>query len=91
MSRESSIASPFLPLDSCGLSFGRCCPRLVGHRTTAVATFVELLDTIIVDEQEATVAEMIAALAIAQHALIVGAYEDDDDEAESPACGLTAA
>jgi CO dehydrogenase/acetyl-CoA synthase beta subunit len=75
----------------------------VGHRTTAVATFVELLDTIIVDEQEATVAEMIAALAVAQHALIVGAYEDDDDEdedevcededdeAESPACGLMAA
>ncbi len=66
-----------------------------------MATFVELLDTIIVDEQEATVAEMIAALAIAQHALIVGAYEDDDDEDEvcededdedeSPACGLTAA
>ena len=73
----------------------------MGHRTTTVATFVELLDTIIVDEQEATVAEMIAALAIAQHALIVGAYEDDDDEDEvcededdedeSPACGLTAA
>ena len=75
----------------------------MGHRTTAVATFVELLDTIIVDEQEATVAEMIAALAVAQHALIVGAYEDDDDEdevcededdddeAESPACGLMAA
>jgi hypothetical protein len=69
-----------------------------------VASFVELLDTIIVDEQEATVAEMIAALAVAQHALIVGAYEDDDDEDEdevcdddeedeavSPACGLTAA
>ena len=68
-----------------------------------MATFVELLDTIIVDEQEATVAEMIAALAVAQHALIVGAYEDDDDEdedevcededdeAESPACGLMAA
>ena len=57
-----------------------------------MATFIELLDTIIADEQEATVAEMIAALAIAQHALIVGAYEDDDDdEAESPACGLTAA
>ncbi len=69
-----------------------------------MATFVELLDTIIVDEQEATVAEMIAALAVAQHALIVGAYEDDDDEDEdevcddddddedeSPACGLTAA
>ena len=67
-----------------------------------MATFVELLDTIIVDEQEATVAEMIAALAVAQHALIVGAYEDDDDEdevsdddeedePESPACGLTAA
>ncbi len=65
-----------------------------------MATFVELLDTIIVHEQQATVAEMIAALAIAQHALIVGAYEDDDDEDEdevcedddeSPACGLTAA
>jgi len=63
-----------------------------------VASFVELLDTIIVDEQKATVAEMIAALAVAQHALIVGAYEDDDDEdevcddeTESPACGLTAA
>ncbi len=73
----------------------------MGHRTTTVATFVELLDTIIVDEQDATVAEMIAALAVAQHALIVGAYEDDDDEDEvcededdedeSPACGLTAA
>jgi hypothetical protein len=68
-----------------------------------VASFVELLDTLIVDEQEATVAEMIAALAVAQHALIVGAFEDDDDEdedevcgdeedePESPACGLTAA
>ena len=68
-----------------------------------MASFVELLDTIIVDEQEATVAEMIAALAVAQHALIVGAYEDDDDEDEvsdeddnqdedeTPACGLTAA
>ena len=62
-----------------------------------MATFVELLDTIIVDEQEATVAEMIAALAVAQHALIVGAYEDDDDEDEvcdedeTPTCGLTAA
>jgi hypothetical protein len=53
-------------------------------------TFLEILENLIVDEQDATVPEMIGALEICKHGLVASMFDDDDDgddeEAEAEDC-----
>ena len=42
-------------------------------------TFLEILENLIVDEQDATVPEMIGALEIVKHGLVASMFDDDDD------------